>query len=787
MGGGLPHAGVLAGLARKLRARGYGIRGAGTGNSTIAAVGNDGGAYPWPDAGWSPPVSPRPLRHSSRHEWLVAGCLLILLALVASAIAGGMPNVELIPAQLQATLEQRGAAPSVSADGQALLVDGGPGDTVARMSFTLPARTDRGDPWVVWVKRKPVERLQISREGWHSVEHGFFRPDPDEGPLPTGYVFALPYDWEGDVSIELRAAGGLPVVLRPRVVGIAEAWRVERQGVAISATIYASLFTLALLALALFSAARDRLFMTLFGCATLTLLTFSAVNGHLYQVQGLRWLAGWGVQGLLALQFLLCASLPQLLLRYAGTRRVHPATARAIDIACIVMAVMAAVCLLDLQPLARWLQWLAMVARGAAALACVCLVFDAARRRVPMGWPLATLAVLTIAAGVARQLMVHGYLAEFPWLRSGDQLALAGSMAILAVGVINRISDYRDQRDRDQLARLDSERRMQREAARSDLNATLQSKLRGCSEGDIEWTAFHQLLEFLVPLVRAERAVMLARGYHGQDVQVVVPVARKAEAEALVGKRELSLKRHAANGIPLQQPVAVDGGGVAMEALIPLPIRAPAWGVLLLERAGGDGFTTDELALAGEFVRLALVHVDQALTSIQLRRSAELDALTGTFNRRTIDQWLVRSFGEAERDGQPISVLFVDMDHFKAINDKYGHACGDQCLRVVAQGLRAALGDGDLLGRYGGEEFIAVLPARGGAAARMVGEQLRGDIERLALEWEDQALNLTVSVGVATRLHDEDPRNTIDRADKALYAAKRGGRNRVHVAPAVFS
>src|SRR3546814_2604615 len=75
------------------------------------------------------------------------------------------------------------------------------------------------------------------------------------------------------------------------------------------------------------------------------------------------------------------------------------------------------------------------------------------------------------------------------------------------------------------------------------------------------------------------------------------------------------------------------------------------------------------------------------------RSSAELDALTGTFNRRTIDQWLVRSFGEAERDGQPISVLFVDMDHFKAINDKYGHACGDHCLRIVAQGLRAALGD----------------------------------------------------------------------------------------------
>src|SRR3546814_8069661 len=80
------------------------------------------------------------------------------------------------------------------------------------------------------------------------------------------------------------------------------------------------------------------------------------------------------------------------------------------DIACIVMAALAAACLLDLQPLARWLQSLAMVARVAAALACLWLVFDAARRRIPMGWPLATVAVLTVAASVARQLMLHGYL-----------------------------------------------------------------------------------------------------------------------------------------------------------------------------------------------------------------------------------------------------------------------------------------------------------------------------------------------------------------------------------------
>jgi diguanylate cyclase (GGDEF)-like protein len=733
-------------------------------------------------------VSRHPLRRSSHHEWLVAGGLLLLLGLFASAIAGGLPGTEAMPVQLLASLERDGNPGSISADGLGLVVDGAPGDAVARMHFTLPQRADRDDPWVVWIERKPVERVQLTRGDWHSEQRGFFSPNPDAGPLPTGYVFQLPYGWQGDIDLQLRATGKLPAVLRPRVIGNAEAWRVERQGVAISATIYASLFTLALLALALFSAARDGLFLTLFGCATLTLLTLSAVNGHLYQVRGLHWLAAWGVQGLLALQFLLCASLPQLLLRYAGTRRVHPSIARGIDIACVATVVLAAICLLDLSPLGRLLQVLALFSRAACALVCLALVFDAARRRLPMASPLAILAVLTIVAGAARQLMLWGYLQDLPWVRAGDQITLAGAMAILAVGVINRISDYRDQRDRDQLARLDSERRMQREAARSDLNAALQAKLRGCTEGDIEWAAFHLLLEHLVPLVRADKAVMLARGYHGQDVQVTVPAARKAEVEALLGKRELSLKRHAANGIPLQQPLSVgDAGGLAMEALVPLPIRAPAWGMLLLERAGGEGFTTEELALAGEFIRLALVHVDQALNAIQLRRSAELDALTGTFNRRTIDQWLVRSFGDAERDGQPISVLFVDMDHFKAINDKYGHACGDHCLRAVAQALRTALGEGDLLGRYGGEEFIGVLPARGGAAARMVGEQLRADVERLMLEWEGQPLRLTVSVGVATRLREERPADTINRADKALYAAKRSGRNCVHVAPAVFS
>ena len=731
-------------------------------------------------------------RRSSHHDWLATGGLvLLLLILFAGVTAGEPPRLDQVAVQVQSMPGSEGVASKTSADGRAMLLPGkSADDVVGRLRFSLPTQVPDGTAWMIWMEREPVDSLQLRRGDWSSELLGFFHPHDSEGPLPSSFGFVLPQSWHGDVALEMHARGDLPAMLRPRLVSSGEAWNVERRGISISAMVYASLFTIALLALALFSAARDRLFLALFGCATITLLTLAAVNGHLYQIPGLRWLAAWGAQGLMALEFLLCASIPQLLLQYAGTRAARPQFARVVDRICLVLVALAAVCLLDLRGLGNWLQPLVSVAQLASAGVSAFMIANAVRRRVPMAWPLAVLALLTIIAGLHRELTLLDEFEDSLWTGYGYQVGMAASMAILAVGLINRIGEYRDQRDRDQLARADTERRMQREAARSDLNADLQAKLRNCAEHDVEWTAFRLLLDHLVPLLRIENVMVVARGYHGQDVQVVLPATRQAEAEGWVSQRELAFKRHAANGIPLQQPVTVPRvpGQVVMEALIPLQIRAPAWGMVLLERLGGDGFTTEELALAGEFTRLTLGHVDQALGAIQLRRSAELDALTGTFNRRTIDQWLVRSFHEAERDGQPISVLFVDMDHFKAINDKYGHACGDLCLREVAQALRGSLGEGDLFGRYGGEEFIAVLPGRGGAAARMMGEQLRGAIERLAIRWENQDLRLTVSVGVATRLHDETrPADTIDRADKALYTAKRSGRNCVHVAPAIFS
>ena len=166
----------------------------------------------------------------------------------------------------------------------------------------------------------------------------------------------------------------------------------------------------------------------------------------------------------------------------------------------------------------------------------------------------------------------------------------------------------------------------------------------------------------------------------------------------------------------------------------------------------------------------------------------KINALTGTFNRRSIDQWLARAFLDAHRRQQPLSLLFIDIDHFKSINDRLGHAGGDHCLREVAQALRRSLDEGDLLGRYGGEEFVVLMPGRGGADAREAAERLRNAVDRADIVYEGRPEHLTVSIGVATRLPQEStPAAATERADKALYAAKRGGRNCVHVAPAVFT
>ncbi len=187
----------------------------------------------------------------------------------------------------------------------------------------------------------------------------------------------------------------------------------------------------------------------------------------------------------------------------------------------------------------------------------------------------------------------------------------------------------------------------------------------------------------------------------------------------------------------------------------------------------------------------------ERLLEVQKRTAAELEALrclacqdelTGTANRRHFNEVLRQEWGRALRDGVPLGLLMVDVDHFKKYNDTYGHPLGDLCLRQVADALRSALRrPADLLARYGGEEFAILLPHTPTAGAVAVAEAMARRLADLALPHAGAPAGVvTVSIGVAalTPTSGIGPGALLQASDRALYEAKRGGRNQVRQADA---
>jgi diguanylate cyclase (GGDEF)-like protein len=160
------------------------------------------------------------------------------------------------------------------------------------------------------------------------------------------------------------------------------------------------------------------------------------------------------------------------------------------------------------------------------------------------------------------------------------------------------------------------------------------------------------------------------------------------------------------------------------------------------------------------------------------------DALTGVFNRRHALEEAERLLGQADREGRHLVMALIDLDHFKRLNDEYGHLAGDRALAEFGRLLRDSLESPDMAGRYGGEEFLCILGSGGLACARAWAETL---VERIAvggLLWQGRVLQLTVSIGLAEREPGDGLLDAwIARSDAALYRAKHAGRNRVESAP----
>ena len=220
----------------------------------------------------------------------------------------------------------------------------------------------------------------------------------------------------------------------------------------------------------------------------------------------------------------------------------------------------------------------------------------------------------------------------------------------------------------------------------------------------------------------------------------------------------------------------------------------------LLEQRGRASARADDVAEAYNFVlagagammilllvaavaSAARAHRQALALTEDLHALATTDALTGLPNRRQLMTHIETEVRRADRSGRPLSLALLDVDRFKAINDAHGHPAGDAVLQTIADELRRVTRGGDVLGRFGGEEFAVLMPETGLAKARLAGERLRAAVARRDIDFPDGTSGrVTISVGVALLAGSEGCNHLISRADAALYEAKAEGRNLVKLA-----
>lgn len=229
--------------------------------------------------------------------------------------------------------------------------------------------------------------------------------------------------------------------------------------------------------------------------------------------------------------------------------------------------------------------------------------------------------------------------------------------------------------------------------------------------------------------------------------------------------------------------LALDGGVVAFRprtvVTFPLHLRLVPIGVLLVASTGP--ISDDDERLLDQMLANFSVALNNALSHERLQRVAAIDMLTGLYNRRFGLERLGEDFSRAVRSQEPLGLILFDIDHFKSVNDNYGHQAGDKVIKAVADAARVVLREGDTLMRYGGEEFLAVLPGAGPDDLTDLGERIRRAVEEAVVADTQGELRVTISLGAvsfpSTDVTDID--DLVRHADAAMYVAKSAGRNRL--------
>jgi diguanylate cyclase (GGDEF)-like protein len=297
----------------------------------------------------------------------------------------------------------------------------------------------------------------------------------------------------------------------------------------------------------------------------------------------------------------------------------------------------------------------------------------------------------------------------------------------------------------------------------------------------------------LTPLVDAALNVLHAAGDYSASALCIlrdgelVTVASSgiAEPDALADSELVQRSYRMLDTVKVDLPsdIQLDGGIVQFRprtvVAFPLHIRLVPIGVVVLASTAPIG--DNQNLLIQQLLPNFAVALNNALSHERLQRVAAIDPLTGLYNRRFGLERLSQEFSRSVRSNEPLAVVLFDLDHFKSVNDTYGHQVGDNVLKSIAESVKGALREGDTLMRYGGEEFLAVLPGAGQADLRVVGERMRRIVESSVTSELGTEVRVTISLGGVSFPSADvaDLEDLIRKADAAMYSAKKAGRNRL--------
>ena len=279
-------------------------------------------------------------------------------------------------------------------------------------------------------------------------------------------------------------------------------------------------------------------------------------------------------------------------------------------------------------------------------------------------------------------------------------------------------------------------------------------------------------------------------GYAGGPLEVLASHGL-SDPESLIGSDLVrsAIRSLSVDSMSMPEHLVIDAAVAKLKAqyvvVYPLVLKSTAIGAVVL--ASSSEVPSSAHGLGPLFIRTLTVALSNGLSHESIRRIASLDGLTGVLNRTAGLSRLDQEFKRSRRQDQPLGVIMADIDHFKNVNDVHGHLAGDAVLKEVADAMSSILRRGDFLVRYGGEEFLVVLPGARSADIEVIADRIRSAVHHQVVEVNGVGVSVTLSVGFGSthNLTVEDAMDLVAQADEALLTAKRMGRNRAVAALAV--